>query len=192
MGWGEPYRLGLEAHRHGGQVVADSRHRVKPSSPSFFTCFPGFLHFRRQWCDLVTHARSPVLQEQAKGQDQAVRQRHRQHPQTRAAGHRQGRDDRRLPCRSGHRGQAAQPSTGHRVVCVLRCKYHFYMASGIPSQAIKAGFPQHANEEQGHADLIADLIAERIAQLDGSRSCRPRGCSAAAMPTTSKARICST
>lgn len=57
------------------------------------------------------------------------------------------------------------------IVCVLRYKYHYYMASGIHSQAIKAEFLQHATEEQGHADLIA----ERITQLDGKPNLSPDG-----------------
>lgn len=57
------------------------------------------------------------------------------------------------------------------LVCVLRYKFHYYMASGIHSQAIKAEFLQHATEEQGHADLIA----ERITQLDGKPNLSPVG-----------------
>ncbi|MEO8746351.1 MAG: DUF892 family protein [Rhodanobacter sp.] len=57
------------------------------------------------------------------------------------------------------------------LVCVLRYKYHYYMASGIHSQAIKAEFLQHANEEQGHADLLA----ERITQLEGKPNLSPVG-----------------
>ncbi len=57
------------------------------------------------------------------------------------------------------------------LVCVLRYKYHYYMASGINSQSVKAEFLQHANEEQGHADLIA----ERITQLDGKPNLSPDG-----------------
>ncbi len=57
------------------------------------------------------------------------------------------------------------------LVCVLRYKYHYYMASGINSQSIKAEFLQHANEEQGHADLLA----ERITQLEGKPNLSPEG-----------------
>jgi bacterioferritin len=57
------------------------------------------------------------------------------------------------------------------IVCVLRYKYHYYMASGINSQSVKAEFLDHANEEQGHADLIA----ERITQLDGKPNLSPEG-----------------
>ncbi|OOG62959.1 bacterioferritin [Rhodanobacter sp. B04] len=57
------------------------------------------------------------------------------------------------------------------LVCVLRYKYHYYMASGINSQSVKAEFLQHANEEQAHADLIA----ERITQLDGKPNLSPDG-----------------
>ena len=57
------------------------------------------------------------------------------------------------------------------LVCVLRYKFHYYMASGINSQAVKAEFLEHANQEQGHADLIA----ERITQLDGKPNLSPDG-----------------
>ena len=57
------------------------------------------------------------------------------------------------------------------LVCVLRYKYHYYMASGIHSQSIKAEFLEHAGEEQEHADWIA----ERITQLDGKPNLSPEG-----------------
>src|SRR3954467_2673127 len=49
------------------------------------------------------------------------------------------------------------------IVCNLRYRRHYYMAKGINSEAVKAEFLQHANEEQAHADSIA----ERIVQLGG-------------------------
>jgi bacterioferritin len=57
------------------------------------------------------------------------------------------------------------------LVCVLRYKRHHYMAKGIHSQAVAAEFLEHANEEQGHADQIA----ERIMQLDGEPNFSPEG-----------------
>ena len=48
-------------------------------------------------------------------------------------------------------------------VCVLRYKRHHCMAKGIHSHAVAEEFLEHASEEQGHADQIA----ERITQLDG-------------------------
>jgi len=57
------------------------------------------------------------------------------------------------------------------IVCVLRYKYHYYMASGIHSQAVKAEFLEHAQQEQEHADRIA----ERITQLDGKPNFNPDG-----------------
>ena len=57
------------------------------------------------------------------------------------------------------------------IVCVLRYKAHFYMASGINAKSIAAEFLEHANEEQGHADQIA----ERITQLDGVPNFSPEG-----------------
>jgi len=57
------------------------------------------------------------------------------------------------------------------IVCVLRYKRHYYMAEGINSESVKAEFLQHANEEQGHADAIAD----RIVQLGGEPDLNPDG-----------------
>jgi bacterioferritin len=57
------------------------------------------------------------------------------------------------------------------IVCVLRYKRHFYMANGIHAQAVAQEFLQHANEEQGHADLIAG----RIVQLGGAPNFSPEG-----------------
>jgi len=55
------------------------------------------------------------------------------------------------------------------IVCVLRYKRHYYMASGINAKSIAAEFLEHATEEQGHADLIA----KRIVQLGGEPDLSP-------------------
>ena len=57
------------------------------------------------------------------------------------------------------------------IVCVLRYKRHYYMATGIHAQAVAAEFLEHAGEEQGHADQLA----ERITQLDGAPDLNPSG-----------------
>jgi bacterioferritin len=57
------------------------------------------------------------------------------------------------------------------LVCVLRYKRHYFMASGINAEGVAAEFLQHANEEQGHADLIA----RRIVQLKGEPNFNPEG-----------------
>ena len=57
------------------------------------------------------------------------------------------------------------------IVCVLRYKRHYFMANGIHAKAIAEEFLQHASEEQGHADSIA----ERITQLDGEPDFSPEG-----------------
>jgi len=57
------------------------------------------------------------------------------------------------------------------LVCVLRYKRHYYMASGIHAQSVKDEFLEHANEEQEHADRLA----ERITQLDGEPDFNPEG-----------------
>jgi bacterioferritin len=60
------------------------------------------------------------------------------------------------------------------IVCVLRYRFHYYMATGIHSQAAKAEFLEHAKEEQEHADMIA----ERIKQLGGKPELNPAGLTA--------------
>jgi bacterioferritin len=57
------------------------------------------------------------------------------------------------------------------LVCVLRYKRHHYMASGINSESVKSEFLAHAEEEEEHADWIA----ERITQLGGEPNFSPEG-----------------
>lgn len=57
------------------------------------------------------------------------------------------------------------------IVCVLRYKRHYFMASGIHAEGVAAEFLQHANDEQGHADQIA----QRIVQLGGAPNFSPDG-----------------
>jgi bacterioferritin len=57
------------------------------------------------------------------------------------------------------------------IVCVLRYKRHYFMASGIHAQSVAAEFLQHANEEQAHADEIS----QRIVQLGGEPNLSPEG-----------------
>lgn len=57
------------------------------------------------------------------------------------------------------------------IVCVLRYKRHYYAADGLQSESVKAEFLEHANEEQEHADWVA----ERITQLNGEPDFNPEG-----------------
>ncbi len=57
------------------------------------------------------------------------------------------------------------------IVCVLRYKRHYYMATGIHAQAVAEEFLEHAKEEQEHADVVA----ERITQLGGEPNFNPEG-----------------
>lgn len=59
------------------------------------------------------------------------------------------------------------------LVCVLRYRRHYFMASGLHAESVKAEFLAHAQEEQGHADQIA----ERIIQLGGQPNFDPDGMS---------------
>lgn len=55
------------------------------------------------------------------------------------------------------------------LVCVLRYKRHYFMASGLHAEAVAAEFLEHANEEQAHADGLA----ARIVQLGGESDFSP-------------------
>ena len=57
------------------------------------------------------------------------------------------------------------------IICTLRYKRHYYMASGINADSVAQEFLQHANEEQAHADQIA----ARIVQLGGAPNFSPDG-----------------
>lgn len=62
-------------------------------------------------------------------------------------------------------------SLATELVCVLRYRRHYFMASGINAQAVAKEFLKHATEEQGHADRIA----HRIVQLGGEPDFNPEG-----------------
>ncbi len=57
------------------------------------------------------------------------------------------------------------------IVCVLRYRRHYFMASGIHAEGVAAEFLQHSIDEQGHADQIA----QRIVQLGGEPDFNPQG-----------------
>lgn len=57
------------------------------------------------------------------------------------------------------------------IVCVLRYKRHHFMAKGLNAQSVADEFAEHANEEQQHADLIA----QRITELGGEPNFNPEG-----------------
>jgi bacterioferritin len=57
------------------------------------------------------------------------------------------------------------------LVCVLRYRRHYHMAMGIHARPIAEEFLEHANEEQDHADRIA----QRIVQLGGEPDFNPEG-----------------
>jgi len=57
------------------------------------------------------------------------------------------------------------------IVCVLRYTMHAVAAAGISSEGVKAEFAQHAKDEAGHAQSVA----ERINQLGGKPDFNPTG-----------------
>jgi bacterioferritin len=57
------------------------------------------------------------------------------------------------------------------LVCVLRYTMHAVTAAGISSEAVKAEFQTHADEERAHAHSVA----ERINQLGGTPNFDPKG-----------------
>ncbi|WP_442683892.1 ferritin-like domain-containing protein [Stenotrophomonas sp. JC08] len=54
-------------------------------------------------------------------------------------------------------------------VCVLRYYRHYYTATGMLADSVKAEFLEHAQQEQAHADMLA----ERIVQLGGEPDLDP-------------------
>lgn len=62
-------------------------------------------------------------------------------------------------------------SLATEIICVLRYRRHHFMAKGIHSKSVAEEFLAHSNEEQGHADQIA----ERIVQLGGEPNFSPDG-----------------
>jgi bacterioferritin len=60
------------------------------------------------------------------------------------------------------------------LVCVLRYKQHYFLARGIQAEPVAQEFAEHAAEEQGHADRIA----QRITQLGGDPDFNPSGLAA--------------
>jgi bacterioferritin len=57
------------------------------------------------------------------------------------------------------------------LVCTMRYRRHYFMAKGIHSDSVKSEFLEHAQEEQQHADALA----ERIVQLGGEPNFSPAG-----------------
>lgn len=57
------------------------------------------------------------------------------------------------------------------IVCVLRYKLHYEMASGLSSESIADQFLEHAQQEQMHVDRLAS----RISQLNGEPNFSPVG-----------------
>ena len=57
------------------------------------------------------------------------------------------------------------------LVCVLRYKSHFFMASGLNSPGVEDEFREHAGDEQEHADRVV----KRITELGGVPNLDPEG-----------------
>jgi bacterioferritin len=60
------------------------------------------------------------------------------------------------------------------LVCSLRYRAHYYLATGINAKSVAAEFQEHAEQEDEHAGWIA----ERITQLDGKPDFSPDGLTA--------------
>ncbi|WP_440467447.1 bacterioferritin [Pseudomonas sp. YH-1] len=62
-------------------------------------------------------------------------------------------------------------SLATELVCYLRYKRHYFMATGLKASVAAAEFLEHATQELQHADLLA----ERIMQLGGEPDFNPNG-----------------
>lgn len=60
--------------------------------------------------------------------------------------------------------QVLNEALATEIVCTLRYKRHYYTASGLYSEPVAAEFLEHAQQEQEHADKLA----QRIVQLGGA------------------------
>lgn len=60
-------------------------------------------------------------------------------------------------------------SLATELVCTLRYKRHYYMATGLKASTAAEEFLEHANQELEHADKLA----ERITQLGGEPDFNP-------------------
>jgi bacterioferritin len=60
-------------------------------------------------------------------------------------------------------------SLATEIVCTLRYRQHHFAAKGIEAEAVATEFLVHSNEEQEHADKLA----ERIGQLGGTADYNP-------------------
>jgi bacterioferritin len=60
------------------------------------------------------------------------------------------------------------------LVCTLRYRRHYFMASGLAADSVRRQFLEHAQHELEHADRIA----ARIVQLNGEPDFNPRGLTA--------------
>ncbi|MCM2417435.1 MULTISPECIES: ferritin-like domain-containing protein [unclassified Streptomyces] len=59
--------------------------------------------------------------------------------------------------------QVLNEALATEIVCTLRYKRHYFTATGLYSEPVAAEFLEHAQEEQAHADKLA----QRIVQLGG-------------------------
>jgi bacterioferritin len=57
------------------------------------------------------------------------------------------------------------------LVCALRYRRHYFVASGLAADSVRQQFLEHAQQELEHADRIA----ARIVQLNGEPDFNPRG-----------------
>jgi bacterioferritin len=57
------------------------------------------------------------------------------------------------------------------LVCTLRYRRHYFMATGLEAESVRQEFLEHAQDELDHADRIA----ARIVQLDGEPNFDPQG-----------------
>ena len=79
-------------------------------------------------------------------------------------------------------------SLATEIVCVLRYRRHHYMANGIHATAVAAEFLKHSQEEQGHADQIADALSSSGARRTSTRPVSARAATRSTSRRTSSWR----
>lgn len=93
-----------------------------------------------------------------------LRSRARQHIEAGAVTHNYGADKKTVL-------RLLNESLATEIVCMLRYKRHYFSAKGLASISVAQEFLEHAQQEEQHADLLA----ERISQLGGEPDFSPHG-----------------
>lgn len=105
---------------------------------------------------------SDTLQRQTLSDTETLRRQAQEHPERGALTEGYGADRAKVI-------ELLNTALATELVCILRYRRHYHTATGLAAEAVAQEFLVHANEEQQHADQLA----ERIVQLGGQPDFSP-------------------